>query len=564
MVRRTGSPHLLALSARALAASGCKGSSAGLSASDATSELVAAVCEAAFGCCNTAEVHWYFGAFVDETNCAEQILAEAEVEEHGIEVWVPGVDAGTYFPNLVALQQAIDEGDVRVNREALDECLELIRSAGCSTDEQATDECVPREPYDEENEWPCSPYRIFEGQVPAGESCNNSLLWGLDCQDDHVCASGGGLASIVKQRPTDGVCVALHGVGEPCEEDSCASGLYCSNLDGTCQPFRQLGEECQYSDEGDVPSHSTILVQCDDHLTCSPMTGTCVADCERGARCYYEEECPGDLVCVRRGSNHYGFCDDPRPEGAGCSDDADCGEGLGCDDTIAYDDEPGQCVPLTINGESCSAHSDCASGYCDNLTLCAAPSDPEGACASGLHEQCAGGYCEASVCYALKDDGDDCVENYECGSGECVNPVDSDPSGTCVSGKVALGEPCESDGQCESGACQTAADDPTCVELPLAAGEDCSSDDECDSFLCEGNVCTEGVGVGEECDTESCDPLVAFCDDEADQPVCADIRETGEPCSRDIECRSGDCDLRWGRYLCTAEAAPNRRICGGN
>jgi len=101
-------------------------------------------------------------------------------------------------------------------------------------------------------------------------------------------------------------------VGDYCLEDaSCAQGLYCSMLDGTCQEPQKAGEPCEYADHlSTTPSEDTLLVMCRKDLECDPVTDTCVIKCQEGHSCTSTDDCDKEkgLKCIAN------RCDLPRGE----------------------------------------------------------------------------------------------------------------------------------------------------------------------------------------------------------------------------------------------------------
>jgi hypothetical protein len=385
-----------------------------------------------------------------------------------------------------------------------------------------------------------------------------------------------------------GECVKPGREGDPCfGAESCEPELYCSQLDGTCQPFRAEGETCVFDDREDPsPAAETLLVRCAFGLSCDPITDTCVAPCERGAACTNDEQCDEEqeLRCI------VGRCDRERAVGLPCALTADCAEGLHCA-SDPEDDTREICQERLANGVSCLSHDECASEFCDpTLTLCAAKVDPDAACPSGLDAQCDGGSCEPELvacatdadcpisglcnigsgicsgyCVELRPVGAICTADTQCDSAACV-------VGFCRELPLAFGAPCEAAEQCESEFC-TYDDDRVCSELPLALGERCQTSAECKSGVCFGaltatfDTCINGQDEGEACGDAGqppCNPNKYVCDTEATPVTCAPLHEAGEACERSEQCR-GDCVVRFGRKMCDATVDPTKfAVCDGS
>lgn len=549
----------------------------------AAAELATSVCDLAYRCCNSSETAYLLGPFVTPEDCPVRLVRDGELSPGAVFGVVAEAHPGITVPNLAALDRAIESGRISVDDGALSECLTSLEEVGCNTPPEdpggPLPELCPRPPMEEEEDDPrLHPCRnIFLGNVAEGSECTSGLD-GLECMEGLACWTFGGLG-------VQGECVRLGEVGELCsDDDQCADELYCSLLDGTCQPFRLEGETCAFADRDSLnPDPETELLRCDEALFCDPITDTCVAPCERGSRCFDDEQCDDTqgLACVA------GRCDTPRALGLPCDDDDDCVADLRCG--VPADSPTGlpECIERLPNRSECFDHSTCMSGFCDPTSnTCQAAASVGDSCPSGSDAQCAGDEvvcrgdfafcstttpcpdsreCDTAVgrclpaCVRLLGDGQPCMLDGECASGTCIGDI-------CGTPPFASGQPCSSGFQCESTFC--GLDDPrVCTELPLPIGERCSSSDQCESGVCFGMAeprCVTGAGEGEPCTggVTPCDPRNLYCDTTADPPSCAPLRETGEPCESSRQCR-GDCTVRLGRFMCSPAAPPDAAVCDG-
>jgi len=190
---------------------------------------------------------------------------------------------------------------------------------------------------------------VFDGTVEPGAPCTVPIDKGpSDC---HV-----GMCPI---SPTP-VCFGLSAQGQPCDPDPASPSVYrlCAPLDaplvelasperalrcvgGVCQPLADIGSPCFAN-----------------------------GDCKSG-------RCDGDV------------CAETLPDGGSCVMDVEC-TSTNCDFGT------GRCRPLETDGTLCSAHTECASGWC-----------------SGLGKA-------AGVCAAAKATGESCALDLECATGACV------------------------------------------------------------------------------------------------------------------------------------------------
>jgi hypothetical protein len=169
----------------------------------------------------------------------------------------------------------------------------------------------------------------------------------------------------------------------------------------------------------------------------------------------------------------------------------------------------------------------------------------------------------ASYCIALLPDGATCSVDSDCQSDTCA-------AGFCRTLPLTNGLGCDTSSECESEFCSLDSQ-PVCKELPLPLGDPCDSNEQCESGACFlasstfETICVSGLDEGEECGKsgqEPCSPKKFFCDFDEEPAVCAPLKETGEACKNDGQCR-GDCVLYQSRMLCSPEAAPKQAVCDG-
>lgn len=214
-------------------------------------------------------------------------------------------------------------------------------------------------------------------------------------------------------------------------------------------------------------------------------------------------------------------------EGALCEPSSvhECADGLWCDG------ESGAAICRKNNpiGGSCFNDSGCSEGYCDALTdTCVAFAqegetcsfeDPQGLfppnrevqrCESGLSCSILTKTC---ISNCSRDEGFNCNSNNECGADfYCDREVyESGPGrwaddysyyGACAA-KLAVGEACGSDSQCESGDCDS-GDTGLCLAPPV--DDSCDTNADCESGeYCNGSSCETKRADGIECGGYSLD-----------------------------------------------------------
>lgn len=292
---------------------------------------------------------------------------------------------------------------------------------------------------------------------------------------------------------------ALLDYGDDCTEDSQCESRNCDN-NGHRDVCCVTGEDC-CSDDGDCPDGQVCEIQglglpdyCveDDIENPNGMGCNTNYDCQ-SQHCQNNMCCQSGYTCCVQDSNcPSGYeCESDSQKGyictlstqpSYCGDDS-CGSGETCS-SCPYD--CGEC-----NGEGCLSDSMCESGNCENEICC---SSGKTCCSSDSH--CLTGYDCGSSYYCVQSEttsysnGQSCSLDSECSSGNCYNYV------CCTSGKTC----CDSDYDCysELGSGYECSSSYYCISSSSnsnlkSKGELCSSNSECESGNCNdyGN---EGYG----------------------------------------------------------------------
>lgn len=215
-------------------------------------------------------------------------------------------------------------------------------------------------------------------------------------------------------------------------------------------------------------------------------------------------------------------------------------------------------------GEGCTRDKECSNSACARES--ADPSTPLTCCASGVTI-----YNPANLLYycAGMPNGTSCWLDSMCKNGNCRGNTSGSSIGTCY-GNGALGEACDSNGDCTNSACgrETAADDAKkvcCVsgKVNTFGGFDyctgmpnesvCWTDAMCATGYCEGNeggtkgICRGHLPIGATCDSNK------QCSNQA----CG--RETAADGAQKVCCTSGDFITFAGFDYCTG--MPDGSVC---
>ncbi|MBI3200834.1 MAG: hypothetical protein HYZ29_04755 [Myxococcales bacterium] len=328
----------------------------------------------------------------------------------------------------------------------------------------------------------CAPY------VCAANACKDPCATNSDCLSGNFCDKG-----VCKSKQTngsqctsaadctsgyciDGVCCATACTGT-CQ--ACSAAKKGGGQDGECEPIKDGSDpDAECPDDGagtckrdGMCSGTGLCRYYSKGTTCKPGSTTCVGNFVKGYICDGLGTCenePTGLDCAPHACLN-NQCANP------CATNTDCLTGNFCD--------AGQCKGKQPNGMSCSAGTQCQSGFCVDGVCC------DSAC----NGQC-------SACDVAPNEG-------------TCSPATGKPHGTRPECKGS-GTPCE--GTCDGV-------NPAACEYPgngTACGTTCTGSSETPSF-CAGN------GVCEPGEAHSCSPYVCGTD------------KCKKSCEKNADCSSG-------------------------
>jgi hypothetical protein len=248
-----------------------------------------------------------------------------------------------------AMTDAVAAGEVVIDQDAVDSCLEWTGRKSCTfdfSDDPRARACM----------------EMYEGQLAAGAACvlQSQCGPGLHCALPDTCKPGeaccAGTCAELPELP------ALPAVGEDCSETfACANGAWChvkEDNTGVCEALGKEGQPCP-----DLTACELDLV-CD--LPLGGTDGTCVRPAATGAAC--SPDAFGACASL------YDFCDAesrtcnaPKAAGEACASSGECQVWTVC---LA-----GKCTAGGLVGEACSAEHRCQGELrCEGGT-CQAPAD---------------------------------------------------------------------------------------------------------------------------------------------------------------------------------------------
>ena len=360
-----------------------------------------------------------------------------------------------------------------------------------------------------------------------------------DCGDDNTCTDDKcSLASFSCNNPNNtadclgGFCLGLlHFSKRTCLTGACAQGgvhTDCTPTDP--QPCLEYGCDPATGCSSSAKASGTV---CGSSVcTGTQLTGASTCDGNGGCVPPSASTCAGGYACDSGGT----ACR------TSCIDGTHCGSSHYC--------AAPNCVPKKVAGSSCSAATECASGYCNNGHCCAS-----GKCCNADTDCGDGESCTTDTCNASKQ----CVYTkltIQCAGKTCDGLVFSDTkfcglsTGTCSQGGVT--QDCNKGNECYQYGCDASLSGNPCTQTPrtgapCGAGPTCSGHTFTSQSTCNGSgQCILAAGV--DC------PNGLLC--------ATDGISCRASCTSDTDCRSGRfCELATGR--CSLKLA-NGVACGSS
>ena len=338
----------------------------------------------------------------------------------------------------------------------------------------------------------CSPDCASDDQYcDENQQCVNKKVYKEFCSDDYECES-----KVCRDKL--GLCGCSYGNTLATNDmfDDCVDGYFCAapgahvNKRNSCVPQRPIGIRCSKDFQclSESCNTNTNLCQCDpdDWSTCT-NGGGCFCD-DNGENCscrklFPGEECDFDSQCIYGECNSYGTCS--------CFNQNQCGF---VEDTWCNTNK-NKCVPKRATGTTCNENYKCLSGNCDPIT---------DKCGVQLYDECdEDSHCFSGLCRFMwpfrpsEPVGDlcGCTNDSDCQEykdWECENSntgCDDEPkvchiNNVCYSSELkAIGQNCDSDDDCATGACYGNPGVPQkkCV---CYSSNDCQVGYHCDNRVC--------------------------------------------------------------------------------
>ena len=242
------------------------------------------------------------------------------------------------------------------------------------------------------------------------------------CSNTNTCVTkkGNGDTCQFAKECSSGICKDSKCASECSNSDNCLDGFYCDGNKKCAQKL--LGGEACGSDNNACQSGSCKngLCTCSNDVKCKDdssyycASSTCTLKKLGGETCSLASQCQTNMCSgqICSCSNTVGckvsayVCDSGVC--VECKDDSKCSSPTPyCSDN--------KCVAKRQDGDACSGHVECNSGYCNNVcTIC-----NNDTCCNAINSNTPYWSTTNEKCVAIKENGDACSNASECSSGHC-------------------------------------------------------------------------------------------------------------------------------------------------
>lgn len=478
------------------------GGTAGAGGSTAASinlkDLIGAVCDWEFKCCDAGEVKWELGPTVPTAVACKSAFTYLLENDNTVSSPYPAT-----LPSLLtAIGYSIDPTRVAENPAGIAQCIAQWNSRSCNAmpgPAAAPTHCTTTT-YGVVD--PCALSNLVTPKQSAGQPCRFELNQAssandIECVAGTSCVNVGDPDNPSTTTPT---CVTRGTTGAVCTSDKkCDYGFFCDTTGtGTCIAKGEPGAVCSYKNEAN-PVPGELTKQCMPGLTCNPVSKTCIESCKTGYLCAGSDwACPAGQSCI------------PITVGNVIDKFQTCSA------------QHSAAAPI----QRCNSAEDCGAGNYCSASSCKAVLAKGATCASVAGECQAGTYCNGAACTSYLLNTQDCkqlgnsIASTSCdpsNSVGCVYKWDTSlaiPAETyvCSATRLANGERCGISEDCASNKCEyagQAAINRTCI-AGAATGAACgatastlpSNTTTCAAGLvCKAGQCVAQVGPGGSCES---------------------------------------------------------------
>ena len=468
-------------------------------------DLIGAICDWEFKCCNAGEAKWELGPIVTTSALCKEKFVYLLRNDNAAASPYPANGSPAVNGLLIALGYQVDMTRVTENPAGIAQCITQWNARSCNV--AADPNAVPTHctattagVLD-----PCDLTNLVKPKLVAGDICNFALTEGasndVECVAGTTCLATNNPDNPNKNYPT---CVTRGIASAPCTLDKdCDFNFYC-NTTGHCTEKGGANAACSYKTPA-APVPGQLDAPCKPGLSCNPVSLKCI------------ENCKADYVC--------------NSSAADGGNDFICPAGSSCVPVTVGNDSTSFKICLAIGitaGAKCNSLEDCGGGlYCAG-TSCAPRQGLGLACATATPGNCVTGmYCKAGttpVCASYTGNGLTCTQTTtgiaapECDPSTaigCVYKWDTSlatPAAThiCSNALLANDQRCGNNFDCVSNRCEfatLAATYRTCI-AGAAAGASCDATQDNGQYTtcgvgltCRAGQCVAQVGPGGNCES---------------------------------------------------------------
>lgn len=219
-----------------------------------------------------------------------------------------------------------------------------------------------------------APYQVTDAAWAGMTACSQVWLGrtpqGGTCSDDADCAPAGSALPVICRSPKDGAPKTCQVYRRLREGDDCSVSwaLADCGYDLTCQWTEAGTARCVRRAARGQACSTTTFGSCADGLTCDPVTGTCADPRPVGAPCaprllrstsFPDWACAAGAIC----DDFTHVCTAPSPTGAPCRPGGKATKDM-CHASDHCDPAALRCVPSAALGATCVGDDACESGRC--------------------------------------------------------------------------------------------------------------------------------------------------------------------------------------------------------
>jgi len=261
-------------------------------------DLIGAICDWEFKCCDSGEAKWELGPIVTSAALCKEKFVYLLRNDNAAQSPYPASGSPAANGLLISLAYQLDMSRVTENPTGIAQCVASWKAQKCNAalDPKAATAHCGATSYGVVD--PCNLTNLVKPKLAAGDICNFALTEtaynDVECPAGTTCLAATNADNPNKNYPT---CVTRGIANAPCTLDKdCDFNFYC-NTSGHCIEKGSPGAACSYKTPT-APAVGVLDVPCKPGLSCNPISKVCVQDCTNNSVCTAAAASPGsDLAC---------------------------------------------------------------------------------------------------------------------------------------------------------------------------------------------------------------------------------------------------------------------------